>query len=261
MSEQSRHLRLLVVDDDQLNLNMVRVMLTPQGHELEFASSGAEALEAVQAHPFDLVFLDLVLPDLDGREVCRHIRAWETANGRPRTPVIALTAYDLPGQALELLKAGMDDYLFKPFDVKGLTRMLKLYATGEGREKTGDSAAAESAQVSEAPVLDYEGSLRDFSNDADGYRELLKDFVATLPGRMQKLVQAQQAGDMARLGRECHSLKGVAAGLGAMRLSLLATRLGHACADGRTGSITNLLEQVRQAMQDLQTAARAALQS
>lgn len=259
MSEQSRHLRLLVVDDDQLNLNMVRVMLAPQGHELEFASSGAEALEAVQAHPFDLVFLDLVLPDLDGREVCRHIRAWETANGRTRTPVIALTAYDLPGQALELLKSGMDDYLFKPFDVKGLTRMLKLYASGEGREKTGDSAA-EAAQASEAPVLDYEGTLRDFSNDADGYRELLKDFVATLPGRMQRLAQAQQAGDMTRLGRECHSLKGVAAGLGAMRLSLLATGLGHACADGRTESITELLEQVRQAMQDLQSVARAALQ-
>src|SRR5690349_4544203 len=94
-----RQLRLLVVDDDQLNQSIIQIMLSPHGYLLEFASNGAEALEAIKARSYDLVFLDLILPDMNGRDVCRQVRAWE--DGKAHLPIVALTAYDLPGQPLE----------------------------------------------------------------------------------------------------------------------------------------------------------------
>src|SRR5512140_1681398 len=98
-----RQLRLLVVDDDQLNQSIIQIMLAPQGYLLDFASNGSEALEAIKAGSYDLVFLDLILPDINGRDVCRQVRAWEA--GKTHLPIVALTAYDLPGQPLELVKA------------------------------------------------------------------------------------------------------------------------------------------------------------
>src|SRR5512141_982737 len=115
--------------------SVMQIMLSPQGYQLDFACDGAEALQAIKSQPYDLVFMDLVLPDMNGRDVCREVRRWEA--GKRHVPIVAVTAYDLPGQPLELVKAGMDDYLFKPYDARSLTRMIRLYASGESDELAG----------------------------------------------------------------------------------------------------------------------------
>lgn len=254
-----RSLRLLVVDDDELGRSMMDIMLSPHGYKLDFACDGSEALQAIKTVQYDLVFMDLILPDLDGREVCRQVRAWEA--GKRHVPIVALTAYDLPGQPLELVKAGMDDYIFKPYDLRGLTRVIQLYAA-DGERADGDHSDA--GQPPSAPVgvvLDIQTSLADFANDVGGYAEILSDFIASLPVRLDKLRQADAAGDMERLGRECHSLKGIAAGLGAARLSRLASQLGRTCSDGQRASAPDLLRQVEQGMADVRAEAEIFLGS
>lgn len=251
-------LRLLIVDDDPLSRSMMDLMLAPHGYKIDFACDGAEAIQAIQSGAYDLVFMDLILPDMNGRDVCREIRQWEA--GQRHIPIVAVTGLDLPGQPLELVKAGMDDYVFKPYDVRSLTRLIRLYTggdnAGEGQDASGDAASLQGA-----PVLDIESSLQDFGEDVESYQELLSDFVAALPNRLEKMLQAQRDNDMERLGRECHSLKGISAGLGAIRLSRISGQLCTALRNGQEVPVTERLREMEQRMQELQAEARVYLSS
>jgi CheY-like chemotaxis protein len=140
MSHLGPPVKLLVVDDDNLSRSMMQILLTQQGHSVDFAANGTEALEAVKSHKYDLVFMDLVLPDMNGRDLCRQIREWEA--GKTHLPIVALTAYAIPGQPLELLKAGMDDYVFKPYNLRQISRMIHLY-TGDARNNPSLPSMAE----------------------------------------------------------------------------------------------------------------------
>ena len=253
-----RSLRFLVVDDDPLNRNMMELMLAPHGYELEFATDGSEALEAIKSRPFDLVFMDLILPDMNGRDVARQVREFEA--GKQHLPIVAVTAFDMPGQPLELVKAGMDDYIFKPYDFRGLSRIIQLYAVDQGQGPGNPVEPSARVLGPDAPVLDTAGTLQDFSDDVDGYKELLRDFLASLPVRFGKMEQAYTAGDYESLSRECHTLKGVSAGLGAMRLSRLATQLGRSCADGHRHSAESLLRELDEALAQVRAEAATFLE-
>jgi CheY-like chemotaxis protein len=250
--------RLLIVDDDPQSRSMMELMLAPHGYKIGFASDGAAAIQAAQSGQYDLMFLDLILPDMSGREVCRQIRQWEA--GQRRIPIVAVTGLDLPGQPLELVKAGMDDYVFKPYDVRTLTRLIRLY-TGEREDAAGQDAAGDAPSLKEIPVLDIVSSLQDFGDDAESYKALLGDFVAALPNRMGRMLQAQKDGDMERLGRECHSLKGISAGLGAMRLSRISAHVCTALRNGQRIPVEERLRQIEQCMQELQAEAHVYLSS
>ncbi len=257
--QAGRPLRFLVVDDDALGRSLMEVMLTPHGYELDFACDGGEALAAIETRAYDLVFMDLVLPDMNGRDVCRQVRAREA--GQRHLPIVAVTAYDLPGQPAELVRAGMDDYIFKPFDARTLTRIIEIYAVGDGQAGFRSQGGEQPVQVPDAPVLDTEGPLRDFSNDVEAYQGLLRGFVESLPARLGKMQGARAAGDFATLGREAHSLKGISAGLGAAALSRLASRLNKACADDGKASAGGLLNEVEQGMAALRVEAQSFLDS
>ena len=257
LSRAQHQPRLLIVDDDPLSRSMMDLMLAPHGYQLGFACDGAEALQAVESGQYDLVFMDLVLPDMNGRDVCRAIRQWEA--GKSRIPIVAVTGLDLPGQPLELIKAGMDDYVFKPYDVRTLTRLIRQYTGGEDDGTQPDGA--DTAGASQPPALDISGSLEDFADDVESYQELLSDFIGSLPGRMEKMLRAQQDRDMERLGRECHSLKGISAGLGALRLSRLSGRLCNELRNGQQVDTEERLRQIERCMTELQGEARVYLGS
>jgi len=116
-------LSILVVDDDDLNRRLMRVLLTHEGHRVEVASNGLEAVHAVKQKKFDIVFMDLQMPDMDGMEASREIRAWE--NEGDRTFIVALTASYLPGEGQKLFEAGMDNYISKPFQIEQIQRLLR----------------------------------------------------------------------------------------------------------------------------------------
>ncbi len=116
-------LQILVADDDPSGRRLMHVILTQEGHQVELAANGREALEAVKRQKFDIVFMDLNMPEMDGMESSRQIRAWE--NGGSRTFIVALTASYLPEIGQALFDSGMDNYVSKPFDVSQIQRLLK----------------------------------------------------------------------------------------------------------------------------------------
>jgi CheY-like chemotaxis protein len=122
-SEKVLSLKILVADDDALGRKLMYLILTKEGHRVDVASNGLEALEAVKKNQFDIVFMDLHMPDMDGMEASRQIRAWETDSSH--TFIVALTASYLPEIGQALFDAGMDNYISKPLDVTQVQRLLK----------------------------------------------------------------------------------------------------------------------------------------
>ena len=119
--------KILVVDDDELNQRMMKVLLTREGYQVDLASNGLEALDAVKFQHYDVVFMDLQMPVMDGIEASRRIREWE--NGGRHTFIVALTASYLPEEGHVLFEAGIDNYISKPFELEHIQRLLKYSLT------------------------------------------------------------------------------------------------------------------------------------
>ena len=237
-------LSILVVDDDELNQRLMNVLLTREGHRVDVASSGLEALEAVKRKKYDIVFMDLHMPVMDGIEASRQIRAWE--NGGTHTFIVALTASYLPQNGEILFEAGMDNYIAKPFEVEHIQRLLRYSSRALLKASHSNSEPAVGAVQ---PVLDIPLGIQMVGGDSESYRELLADFVQKLPQKIQLIYKSCEALNMQELSRAAHNLRGVGANLGATQLSTLAKRLEEQSASGYT-------EDIRDTINDLVIAAQ-----
>lgn len=119
-----RPLRVLVADDNPLNLRLATRILREMGHSGVLVADGRKALEALRAQTFDVALFDVTMPEMGGLEALAELRGWERA-GRPRTPVIMVTAYDLPEDRRRMLDAGADGYVAKPLDAERLAAELE----------------------------------------------------------------------------------------------------------------------------------------
>jgi CheY-like chemotaxis protein len=124
-AQQARRqwLRILLAEDNVINQRLVMRLLEKQGHTVEVVSNGREALAAVVERPFDLVLMDVQMPEMDGLEATAAIRAQEHQTGQ-HLPIIALTANAMKGDAEVCLAAGMDDYVSKPIRMEALRAAL-----------------------------------------------------------------------------------------------------------------------------------------
>ena len=116
-------LRVLVAEDNAVNQKLARAMLTRLGHASVLASDGREAIAEWGTGGYDVIFMDVQMPDLDGFDATREIRRLEAGTG-VRVPIVAMTAHAMPGDRERCLGAGMDDYVTKPISLAEIARVL-----------------------------------------------------------------------------------------------------------------------------------------
>jgi signal transduction histidine kinase/CheY-like chemotaxis protein/HPt (histidine-containing phosphotransfer) domain-containing protein len=277
-----RELRALVVDDDPINSAIARRYLLRLGHEAVLASSGAEALEQVRKCLFDLVLLDLGLPDMNGFEACKRIRA-ETASGWAGSlPIAAMTARAEAGLRVACATAGMIDCLTKPLDPGALGRLVNRVAE-KARELAPHAAAsvgaaripellepAEGPQPPEAggivadrrDLIDTRALLERIEGDVDFMKELLRIFDSEAEGRDAAIAEASAARDLRALKKLCHALKGSCLSLCAYPLAESCGALevlGEADAPGKSDLIEGRVVTLRRLLGETAAAARALL--
>ena len=229
-------LKVLVVDDDELNQRMMRLILSREDHQVKIASNGFEALDAVQSEEFDIVLMDLQMPEMDGVETSRRIRVIEN-NGR-HAYIVALTASYLPEKGHELFQAGIDNYIAKPFDVEHLRQMLK-----HGLDHRQNYLARDGVSPAELPVLDAKKGIKRVGGDEENYGELLSDFGKQLPDKVRGMEKSLAGKDMETLSRFAHNIKGVSANLGALQLSEYAGRLEKLAGEGYTEFLEGIFKE------------------
>ncbi len=240
-TENTPSAKILVVDDDTLNQRMMQLLLRRDGHMVDIVSSGLEAIDAVKRQRYDVIFMDLQMPVMDGVETSRRIREWE--NGGLHTFIVAVTASYLPEKGQELFEAGIDNYVSKPFEIEHIQRLLRY---GLSTRPVATTPVDSPAQ--EAPghaVLDIERGLKQVGGDLNMYRELLGDFVEELPARLQTIEDTFARKDLVGLSRAAHNLKGIAASLGASELSQYAQRLDKQSVEGYTEALDHLIGEIK----------------
>jgi CheY-like chemotaxis protein len=125
-------LRVLLVEDHPINQMLATKLIELAGHHVTLAQNGQEGVDAVMQQTFDLMFIDMQMPVMGGLEATRLIRAFELAQGRARTPIVAMTANAMAADQLACAEAGMDDFLSKPFKAAELQQRLnQVVATGQ----------------------------------------------------------------------------------------------------------------------------------
>ena len=124
----SRKLNILLAEDNQINAVLATALIKRAGHHVHVAVNGEEAVEALKAGDYDMIFMDMHMPEMDGLEAARQIRAFD--DEKAQTPIVALTANAMATDRQKCLGAGMDDFLSKPFDPEDFHAMLEKYCDG-----------------------------------------------------------------------------------------------------------------------------------
>jgi PAS domain S-box-containing protein len=225
--EAPKLLRLLVADDNEANRYVARMILSRLKVSLEFATNGSEALEKLAQGGYDGVLMDCQMPVMSGYEATRRIRDGEIPGVPVQLPVIAMTAFAMPGDAEKCFAAGMSGYLSKPIRLATLVEELRR-AGLPVPDPTPPFSRPATDPPSEA-VLDRKHMKEMQAIPGQDGRTVWDDLVVAFTGsvdaRLAALESLAGTGDAAQLGSEAHRFAGSCAGVGATELKLLALEL------------------------------------
>ncbi len=253
--EATRPLNVLLAEDSVINQKLAVGLLERWGHRITVANDGREAVTCTQQQTFDVILMDIQMPELDGLDATREIRQLEAGTGK-HTPIIAMTAHALQGDRERCLAVGMDDYLTKPIRFEQLFERL---------ERIGEQASSSPIIAAELPPLpppvDLEAALPLTSEPglvdwkralaaAAGDRELLNDvsraFLDEGPALAQRAYSEYEAGDWKALQRTMHTLKNAFATFGVATGRAQAADIERGCRAGEPPASPAPLDEVRQ---------------
>ncbi|MCR4818508.1 MAG: response regulator [Fretibacterium sp.] len=226
--------RVLVVDDTPMNLTVFRSLLKQTKIQIDTAGSGSEGLTLTREKKYDIVFLDHMMPDMDGIETLHRLRADEEGLNL-HTPVVCLTANAISGAREKYLAEGFNDYLTKPIDAMKLEAMMMVYLPKEKQiVATGDAAAREEEPAAELPdwLLGIEeidtASGQTHCGGGEGYLDMLKIYGEDAAANADRIEKFWRARDLSNTTIRVHALKSTSRAIGAESLGALAARLESA---------------------------------
>jgi CheY-like chemotaxis protein len=215
---QCRPLKILLAEDSLVNQQLAVALLSGEGHEVVVANNGREAVAAVESGTFDVVLMDVQMPEMDGLEATAIIRRDEAAGGGQRLPIIAMTAHALAGDRERCLAAGMDGYTSKPINADELFAAINELAASPADESPSTAGA-------EADPVDWDAALKTVRGD----QQLLTMIVETALGEIPELLAAVRGAvtgnDPKALRRAAHTIRGSVRYFGANRMTELAARM------------------------------------
>ena len=225
-----RPLRVLLAEDSLVNQKLAVSLLKQAGHEIVVANNGAEAVAAVKRGPFDLVLMDVQMPEMDGFEATKQIRAHEQTTGG-RVPILAVTAHAMKGDRELCLAAGMDSYISKPIRAAELhQRIDEITATSARVDRPRPAAVAADDS------WDWSTALATVQGSEELLREIIEAFLEEAPRQILAMHEAIKRSDAALLRRAAHTVKGAVRYFGADRAFKMAMQLETLAHDGDMGT-------------------------
>ena len=239
-SDAERPYRLLVAEDNPVNQKVAVKILQNLGLRADTVANGREALIAWQNLPYDLILMDVQMPELDGIAATVRIREIEQERGG-HTPIVAMTAHALTGDRENCLRAGMDDYLAKPVDPGALARIIFHHLRAD---RQTPEPAEQPVVPSPSAAFDAATLLQRLEGDRDFCCELIQTFRDSFPGLIRELQNCLAQGKMEQLRRQAHAIKGASANVEALAIKQLATDIEAALNDEDRIGVSRLCEQL-----------------
>jgi len=229
--------RILLAEDNAINIELVCLILEGAGYQVDLVMDGLDAVRATAEEDFDLILMDMQMPNLDGPAATKRIRATEKGS---HIPIIAMTANAMKEDRERCLNAGMTDYISKPFEPR---RLLDAVARGMSDAKSSSVTAANSAATVESlPIIDADTvtMLRSFLPQGR-FNNLLGRYLKEAETQTPLLERLVLAESVEEIGREAHKIISSAGTFGARRVQHLAQRLQSACRNARLSEIPELV--------------------
>ncbi|QLA16976.1 PAS domain-containing protein [Desulfolutivibrio sulfoxidireducens] len=252
-------LRILLVEDDRMNQFFAEAVLTNAGHAVDFANNGLQALKMLEAGSYDIILMDISMPEMDGDQAARFIRSSTSGLFDPQIPIVAMTAHALKGDRERFLASGMNGYISKPVDEDELLLAIaRALAHDTNTPDRGGDAAQPPIENSKTtlPVLDKQWIGKHLSSKPEMLQRLLEVYQKELPKHLIEIRQAMDTTSFSDLIMAAHNLKGSSATIGAREVRETALQLELAGRDadmGRAREAYCLLEAAAQRLVDFLT--------
>ena len=229
--------RILVAEDNPANQMIAQSMLSRLGLSSDVVANGLEAVEALRNRPYDLVLMDIGMPEMDGIEATSSIRALQ--GPAARTPIIALTAHVMSGEREDVLSQGLDDYLAKPVNRTELSLCLARWLPVANSSMPATQPVEDGDCMPEPDTLVASGILQQLFEDVGSEMapQVLASFIQELQDQTSALETASDRADLDALGKAAHRLKSSAASFGAIPLSSSLSVLEQAARSGQMESV------------------------
>ncbi|MGB3513710.1 MAG: response regulator [Microcoleaceae cyanobacterium] len=240
----NQNLRILLAEDNTVNQKVALLQLKKLGYRADVAGNGIEVLEALQRQSYDVVLMDVQMPEMDGLEATRQIRQQWSAELSPR--IIAVTANAMSEDREECLKAGMDDFITKPIRVKELEQVLQksqrintdILKSQSNKQLSNNIPNNSKMKMGMKPILDVR-MLESIASmgDEELLSEIIQDYLKYSPGRLKAIREAIATDDPKKLRMAAHNMRSSGANLGAVSLASICNKLENlGRADTTTGA-------------------------
>ncbi|MBX7172152.1 MAG: PAS domain S-box protein [Pyrinomonadaceae bacterium] len=232
---ENSKLKILVADDNKVNQKVALLMLKSLGYIADVVNNGKEALDALQKQNYDIVLMDVQMPEMDGMEVTRYVRREQNPQINPY--IIAMTANAMRGDREACLNAGMNDYLSKPIRKDQLQRALEKCSL--------ENMMPDQTKVTDSIDFTILNALKELSGDSDQLIiELIQMFIEDVPEHLNNLKQSYSAKEFEKLKGSAHALKGSCASLGAVKMASFCAAIEDSIQFDSTSEIDDLIKRI-----------------
>jgi len=241
---ESRHAsaKILLAEDNVINQRVALRLLNKMGYRVETVLNGEKALTSLMNNSYDLVLMDIQMPEMDGYEATSIIRNKDSMVKNHHIPIIAMTAHAMKGDRERCLAAGMDDYISKPINPEELAAKVRKWLTGNGTSET-----EELPQITQPKNITFDRHvlLERVGGNDHFVNELLLLFLGEVPQLIETMEKAIEKNDQDLLHRSAHTLKGSAGNITAMELHQISLQLEMLAKEGDWSAAKQLLQNIR----------------
>ena len=241
-----RNVRILLVEDNKVNKLVAVGILGKLGFIADTADNGQQAIEMLEAASYDIVFMDVQMPVMDGYQATKTIRGGKTKAANPNVPIIAMTAHAMQSDREKCLQWGMDDYISKPISPQELAKALEKWLPQAQAKLPAATEMAhyKTAAVEALPVFDYAWLMERMMDDMDLARRFITAFMEGIPRMLDELREQIDRGDAELAGRQAHKIKGAAANTGCMAMRAITADMQKAGEKGQMKTIIALMPEL-----------------
>ncbi|TGC10765.1 hypothetical protein CUN85_04385 [Methanolobus halotolerans] len=233
-SHKKTNLRILLAEDNIVNQKVAQGMLRKLGYRADTVANGREAVQALEMVLYDLVLMDVQMPEMDGVEATSLIRNPDSSVLDRQVPIIAMTAHAMKGDKERFIKAGMNDYISKPVSLQALMELLDKWSMAAHEKTHHNSIFYESDNQEDLPVFDRDSFMERTMNDIDLARHIISIYLENTPKQLEALKESISNDNADNICHYAHGIKGSSANIGGMALSSVASEMEKKTKAGET---------------------------
>lgn len=245
---RKRNIRILLAEDNLTNQAVAMLTLEKLGYQANAVANGLEAIEALETASYDLVLMDVQMPEMDGLEATRKIRDASSSVRNREIPIIAMTAHAMKGDRQKCLESGMNDYVSKPVNPNELVNAIERQLAGC---VSSEYQPAAGPVVSEKKIFDSPALLDRLDGDKDLLKKIVGIFLNDAPRQIDALKAAYEKKDALEVGRRAHALKSASGSVGAVVMQRVAFQIETAGEEEDLGKVASLVIEIEKEFGEL----------